>query len=370
MNISIWKRTLLLLALLAWPGAAGATELWAPSPTAPFLPNTPNYPAPPYLWGGDTFGITATRTPGSSLVVVPGTTGGNGLTSITGDVSEIHTQSDMSSGRVPPPVWTGSTAFVFTPSSPGSTDAVITYNPTLNPTYNASTGTISKPFGMAWLPSSYVLGPTAEDPTYPIVSTQATVKFGAYDSADAASVLPNTVDIGLLGNPNGSAIRNQSQYVPGCTFEHDMGSVWLSVTQNSNGTANWAVEAREDPNNPTNFQTLQSGTLASFDNSAWYLMQMWYNYANNSISAALVKDTDGIAADATNDVLVSNLALNGFEPNVQGYGFQFANPNVQLDNFAAVPEPSSYALAAMGLGGLGLMFWRRGKNRAAVAAAA
>ena len=368
MNTSIGKRTLLLLALLAWPGAAGATDLWVPSPTAPFLPNSPNYPAPPYLYGGDSFGINSVRTPGSSLVVVPGTTGGNGLTSITGDQSEIHTIADLSGGNEPPPVWTGSTAFVFTPTSSGSSDGVITYNPSLNTTLGGSN---PKPFGMAWLPANLYMNQATNDndPEYPIVSTQAAVKFGVYDATSPAAGLAttNTVDVGILGNPNMATIRSQAQYVPGCTFEADMGAIWLSVTQNSNGTANWAIEAREDPNNLKAMTVIQSGSVASFDNTAWYLMQLWYNYTDNSISAALVKNTDGVAGDSTNNLLVSDLSLGSFEPNIQGFGFQFTSPNTQLDNFAAVPEPSSYALAGMGLGGLGLMFWRRRKSRMAAA---
>ncbi len=229
---------------------------------------------------------------------------------------------------------------------------------------------------MAWMPTTYPVDKALNQaPSYPIVAAQSAVNLASGD----------TVDIGMIGNPGGTAIRTQSTYLTGCTFEYDMGSVWLSLTNNGSGNATWSLEARETvPSFPHTMTpssadvTLASGTLTGFDSTAWYLMQVWYDYSSNELNAQLV-NASGVNLLPSNGLSsAENVPLGAYDPDIQGFGFQvdgglvttvgdtsttysFSNSSgdTHLDNFAAVPEPSTFALAGFAAAGLCVVTMRR-----------
>ena len=366
MKTSISTHLLLLAVIAASPSVVRATTFWQPTTTTPYLPaNNPNFTAP-YVWGADTFALNNPGGPveGSTLI---------------GQPVQITPLSIGQGGDQPVPIWTGSSAFQYqqdtsTPNG-GSNDGMITYN------------TSSSAGIMAWMPTTYPVDKALnEAPTYQIVSAQSAVKFGSN----------NTVDVGMIGNPGGTAIRTQSTYVAGCTFEYDMGSIWLSVTNNGDGTAAWSLEARETvPTShsiaPSSADVMLAGSampggvlLTGIDNSAWYLMQTWYNYSTNTLSAQLVDSSGENLLPPSAD----NIFLEDYTPDIQGYGFQVdggqtesedgrfsfnppssSNGETSLDNFAAVPEPSSFVLAGFAAAGLCAAAWRRRSNRRILAAA-
>ena len=365
MNTSIWKRLLLLAALMALPGTAWATNLWAPTTSAPYLPsNNPNFTAP-YVWGADPFTLTTAGTSRGALVTTNGSGNPNDPVAIT--------PLSVPTGDQPVPNWTGSTGFrvVPDPANPSSTDGAV--NLPANPNLGVNSGGAANGF-MSWMPTTYRVNKALGlAPTYPLVTAQSAVNFG----------LGDTVDVGMLGNPDNSLIRTQANgaknYVAGCSFEYDMGSVWLSVTQGAGNTGTWSLDARETTGSRGSAPpdtVLASGSLTSFDSGAWYLMQVWYNYPSNTLSAQLVNAAGSNLLTGT-----SNIALGSYEPDIQGYGFQVSGglngafsfqPNsgaTNFDNFAAVPEPSSFVLAGFAAAGLGAMVWRRrGKQRRPAAA--
>lgn len=341
MNISNCTRLLLLAAVAALPRAAWATTDWAPLTTLPFLSTeNPNFTAP-YVWGADPFTLNNSGGP------VAGDT-------LIGQPVQIAPFSTSLSNQ-PTPIWTGSTAFQYgvdtSNTSTGANDGMIGVDKT-------STAGI-----MAWMPTTYPVDKALnEPPSYHIVAAQSAVNIASGD----------TIDIGMLGNPGGGAIRTQTganPYVPGCTFEYDMGSVWISVTNEGAGNAQWAVEARETiPAShavaPSSADvTLASGTLTGFNSTAWYLAQVWYDYSDNVLNAQLVNASGVNLLPAG----AENIALGSYDPDIQGYGFEVDGGLIQsesgnysfqpssggthLDNFTAVPEPSSVVLAGLAAAG-------------------
>jgi hypothetical protein len=302
-----------LLGVLAVANLARATDVGLP-----LLP-----PGAPYLWAGDTFSL-------NNSAYDNGRTDGSQLAGSLVERSDIVAMSDR---LLTNPVWTGSNTFVLSHDSGSPNDGYVARNPAVSGSDGGS---------LMYVPAKYYIN-ADKPPRFPIVSTQAAVRVGSSD----------TVTIGLLDNvAEYSDVPISQQSFAGSSTEPAMGMIWMTL----NDAGAYQVFYK-DENDVTHSIDTIAGMLPDFNPNTWQALYLAWDDRTNTIMAT-INGHEIIAPTA--------YSTDGSVPTIAGYGFQFAG-TAALDNFSAVPEPSSVALMAMGVFGVGAIAWRKRVRKAAAA---
>ncbi len=310
MNTSLKKLVALLFPLV---GALAANSARATDIGLPLLP-----PGAPYLWAGDLFSLN-----NSNPLYQNNRQAGDALAGTLAERSDIVAQSTRLHTN---PMWTGSNTFVFSADASSPNDGYVIRNPSVA---GADGGTLM------YIPNKYDVT-TNERPHFPIVSTQAAVRVGSSD----------TVSLGLMENPGEySGLPIAQQTFAGVNGQNAEGEIWMSLNQ----SGEYGVFAKDE--NDVR-QTVATGMLSGFNNNAWQALYIAWDNRTNTITVEIggQKVVDGTS--------VAQYYPTTQIPNIRGFGFEFSG-TAALDNFSAVPEPSSIVMLAMGAAGLGLLGWRR-----------
>jgi hypothetical protein len=299
-----------LVGLLAAANSARATDVGLP-----LLP-----PGAPYLWAGDTFTLNGSSYTNNHTA---GTLAGSLVerSDIVAQSTRLHTN----------PMWTGSNTFQISADAGSPNDGYVVRNPNVSGSDGGS---------LMYVPAKYYIGAGAM-PHFPIVSTQAAVRVGSSD----------TVTIGLLDNIAEYAdVPISQQSFAGSDTQPAMGEIWMTLNQ-----AGAYQVFYKDGNDATHSIDTLPGMLPSFNPNAWQALYLAWDARTDTIVAE-INGQDIIAP--------TSYSTDGSVPTITGFGFQFSG-TAALDNFSAVPEPSSVALLGMGAVGLAGMIWRKRTGKAA-----
>ncbi len=297
------------VGLLAAANSARATDVGLP-----LLP-----PGAPYLWAGDTFTL--------------GENGRGENTQLAGTLVERSDIVAMSSRLHTNPQWTGSNTFLLSDAGNTTNDGYVYRNPSVSGSDGGS---------LMYVPDAYAISGSSP-PVYPVVSTQAAVRVGSSD----------TVTIGMLDDLSEyTSVPLSQQSFAGSDTQPAMGEIWMTLDQ----TGNYQV-LYKDKNDATHSIDTLPGMLPDFDPNAWQALFLAWDARTNTITAE-INGQDIIAP--------TSYSTDGSVPTIAAFGFQFSG-TAALDNFSAVPEPSSVALLTLGAVGLGGMIWRKRVRQAAMA---
>ena len=185
--------------------------------------------------------------------------------------------------------------------------------------------------------------------------------------ADVKPTATDSVYIGFLqntGHTTGStALPYGSNSGANTNFNVDgFGLIWGELSYTAPNQLTWELIANAGDGSPA--QLIESGNMVTTNMTDWHNFSLGWDQNNKAFLAV-----DGNKVSQDWDVSSSNIAgLSWSIADVGGVGFQLSG-GAQLDNFAALPEPSSILMLGMGGIGFGYLVVRTRRKREGVAAA-
>ena len=175
---------------------------------------------------------------------------------------------------------------------------------------------------------------------------------GATARVGAGRLTPGLTEVSMLANLQGGSSNFRMYFGDANSIIGPLGAGSLNLQTITYTAGNGAIGLNNHVNGSYSFTSPVSGLNAG--DLGWMEFKIEYDAATSS-STASYRDVDDVTGLGGAFISLGSFASNSFTNLATGF---LLNDNQSfVDNITTVPEPASFALALLGLGGF--MMWRR-----------